>query len=325
MMPSIYDGLMKGVFLTFFICGMSILLFSLIRWLYKITQTSSRWKKLYKKKDQEDTFNFDDLPIVKDFANLLEFAEVKIKPAVMLFIVLLLGLGSYWSFGAGIEILKQSVAITSVVNDRSGIVLINIAMSLLMASLPYFYVVFQAQRKRHRIALRMIVLVQNLIGNYNPHLTISEVISRSANTMPDEVKSEWHRLDLSLHMKPIDEALHDFSNRLRNRWAEQLVDTLLIGAQYGADITDSLHQMVKRMQTSKRNEEKRIAMVTVYRIGTLIMVFFNIGFIAMNIYADSSNYEVYFVSPTGKALVVLSIIVLFVSLILVVRSGRRQF
>lgn len=204
--------------------------------------------------------------------------------------------------------------------------LLNTAAAILVGSLPYFYVLFRLQRKRHRIALDMIKLVQNIVGHYSDRRTVQEIISRSAPSMPDDVKEEWKRLELRSHMGgSLEEALYEFARRADNEWAEDVADVLLIKHKYGNDVLEALHKLVIDMQRARKHEERRLAMVTVYRIGTLVMIGFAFGIVFFNVLADGANYRHYFLSPAGQTLMLLSSVVLFASLILVVKSGRRTF
>lgn len=262
---------------------------------------------------------------VKHLADEMEVAEMNIGVEIILAFMLLLGLTGLFGSDAVIGLLQQRYAVQGVNGPGYHVWTLSGAVAVLIGSLPYFYVRFRVQRKRHRIALRMIMLVQNLIGHYRPSLTLADIIVKSSRTMPDEVKSEWRRLELALHMKPVDEALYEFAGRVQSEWADDLADLLLIGAHYGTDMTESLHHLVSRMQTAKRHEENRLAMITVYRLGTSFMIGFAFFVVGFNIYADAANYSHYFLDSGGKWLLILSFAVMFISMLLVVRSGRKAF
>lgn len=270
-------------------------------------------------------FSFARIKILRHLADELEVAELRVGMELVLAYMLILALAGFFGADAAVQIMQQRFAVGQ---DRIAVThvwALNGVIAFLLGSIPYFYVRFRVQRKRHRIAYRMIMLVQNVIGHYRPNLTLAEMIVKSSPTMPDEVRSEWRRLELALHMQPVDEALYDFARRIQNEWADDLADLLLIGAHYGTDLTESLHHLVGKMQTAKRHEENRLAMITVYRIGTCFMVGFSFFVVGFNVYADGANYRHYFVDPTGKMLLMLSFFVMFVSMLLVIRSGRRAF
>ncbi|CAG7646132.1 type II secretion system F family protein [Paenibacillus allorhizosphaerae] len=262
---------------------------------------------------------------LRHFADELEVAEIRFGVELILACMLVLALVGFFGADAAVQMLQQRFATGADRDAVTHVWALNGAIALLLGAMPYFYVRFRVQRKRHRIAYRMIMLVQNVIGHYRPNLTLADMIVKSSPTMPDEVRSEWRRLELALHMQSVDEALYDFARRIQNEWADDLADLLLIGAHYGTDLTESLHHLVGKMQTAKRQEENRLAMITVYRIGTCFMVAFSFFVVGFNIYADGANYHHYFVDPSGKMLLLLSFMIMFISMLLVIRSGQRAF
>jgi len=269
---------------------------------------------------------FREWSIIRKLTAQIEFAEIRLSAEAL--VGLMFGsaiLGWLLIQGAIIE-LQQNLALDA---DRS-IALntwsFNLLVSLLFGSTPYFFILFRIQRKRHRIALDMIKAVQNFIGHYHNGLTIQEMITRSSGSMPEGIRSEWKRLEIAVRMQPsLEVALFEFAERADNAWAEDFVDILLIKHKYGNDVLEALHKLLVEMFIARKNEEKRLAMVTVYRIGTTMMVGFAFFVIYFNIHADGANYRHYFIDPQGKMLLLVSMILLFVSMILVVYSGRRKF
>ncbi|MED4604156.1 hypothetical protein P9314_26365 [Paenibacillus validus] len=281
--------------------------------LYRSASQSSRLQRLLLAKP------------VRHLREELDLAGLSLGAETVITGMLLLGLVGLFGSDALLQTTSRHIALGDAGLSEVHVWPLSAVVSLIAGSIPYILIRFRVQRKRQRIALRMIMVVQNIIGHYRPRLTLAEVIAGCSPTMPDEVRGEWRRLELALHMKSIDEALYEFAERVDNEWAHDLTDLLLIGVHYGTDMTESLHHLVGKMQTSKRHEENRLAMITVYRIGTTFMVFFAFFIIGFNVYADPHNYRHYFVDPVGKTLLLLSFAVMFVSMLLVIRSGRRAF
>lgn len=202
--------------------------------------------------------------------------------------------------------------------------LLAIVFATLVGTSPMFYMLFRVQRNRQQMGLAMIDVVQNLIGTYGGNLTFGEWIYKSERTMPLIIRSEWARLGLAIRTRGAKEALYNFSRRMNNDWAEDLADIMLVGAENGIDLSKSLHKLVRDMQTARSNEQKRQAMISVYRLGTIFMVFSAFFVIGFNIHADGNNYRYYFLQPMGRAIVIISLIVLFASMMAVVFSGRRK-
>jgi hypothetical protein len=269
---------------------------------------------------------FKDLPFVRRLADEMEIAEIKAPVEAAAGTMLFIGAASWFAVDWMIGGLRESFALDADKMFPANTYLLNACVALLLGSLPYFYVKFRLQRKRHRIALDMIKLVQNIVGHYSVGRTVQDIIARSAPTMPEYVSSEWRLLELQSHLQySLEDALYEFSRRVDNSWAEDLADILLIKHKYGNDVIDSLHKLVIDMQTARKNEERRLAMVTVYRIGTVVMIAFAFFIVFFNIYADGANYRHYFVNPAGKLMLTISSAVLFVSMVMVVRSGRKTF
>lgn len=269
---------------------------------------------------------FRELAVVRKIAEEMEIAGIRWPVEAMLAAMLFAGTGGWFAVDAAVAEMQRVYALDA---DRLAGVdtwLLNTASALLLGSLPYFYVLFRLQSKRHRIAHDMIKLVQNVISHYAEQRTVQELISRSAATMPEHVRDEWKRLELRAHLgAPLEEALYEFARRADNGWAEDVADILLIKHRYGNDVLEALHKLVVDMQRARKNEERRLATIAAYRIGTVIMIAFAFGIVFFNVYADGANYRHYFISPTGQNLLIVSAVVLFASLVMVVRSGRRTF
>ncbi|PRX65192.1 hypothetical protein B0G52_118145 [Cohnella sp. SGD-V74] len=323
---TVLSGIIKGIFHSLWIVGSAMLILQINQTIGNRFKGKNRWRTFEGNSPRISTsFSLKESPILKKFVKEIDFAEIKFQPGFIFALMVIMTISAFWGIEGAIYLLKVQFATGSDRLSDSGVWIISLCTSILFGSIPYFYVHFKVQRKRHRISVRMIALVQNIIGNYNHRLTMLEVIRQSEETMPEDVRGEWSRLSLSLSIKKIDEALYEFADRIGNKWAEDLADMLLIASEHGSDITDSLKRLVQRMQTEKTNEDSRLAMITVFRIGTTILVISNFIVIFVNIWLDGANYHAYFIDPTGKLLIVLSIIVMFVSMILVIRSGKKQF
>ncbi|WP_218092792.1 type II secretion system F family protein [Paenibacillus solanacearum] len=315
----------KGLLLAFWIVGslMLVLLFirAMNRWLTR--RIRLRLLNYFSSIRREPLIS--RIKALRHFADEIEVADIRLGLELVLACMLILALVGFFGADAAVQMLQQRFATGTDRDAAAHVWALNGVIALLLGSLPYFYVRFRVQHKRHRIAYRMIMLVQNVIGHYRPHQTLADMIVKASPTMPGEVRSEWRRLELALHMQSVDEALYDFARRIQNEWADDLADLLLIGAHYGTDLTESLHHLVGKMQTAKRQEENRLAMITVYRIGTCFMVAFAFFVVGFNIYADGANYRHYFVDPSGQMLLLFSFMVMFISMLLVIRSGQRAF
>lgn len=321
----VLHSLIKGLFLSFWIIGSAIIVIYVMRFAMKLMAGKLRFNSLGGSKKKRIEFSLKDIKFIRGLSDEMDIAEMKMSIETLLGISLSLGVITYFGCNSTVYILQQSFATGEDLQISINFWFLSLVVALLMASLPYFYVRFRVQHKRHRIALRMIMLIQNLIGHYQSRLTVAEIIKKSMATTPIEISSEWKRLELSLHMHSVKDALFEFARRVGNSWADDLVETLLIGTEFGTDISVSLKKLVVDMQIAKKNEETRIAMISVYRIGTVLMVFFAFLVVILNIYADGSNFHHYFVEPGGKKIMTISVIVLFLSLVSVVRSGRKQF
>jgi Flp pilus assembly protein TadB len=320
----IISGLFKGLILAFWICGSILIILSVLRILYQWMKKKQRHQSLEFEKSEKLKIQVRNFRFLKKFIHQMDVAELKISLEAAAIWTIGLGIGSFFAIQGSVYWLKETYASGDDRTSSVNIWFVSLCISMLIASGPYFFVRFRLQRKLHRIALRMISLVQNLIGHYREGISVTEILKNSLPTMPNEVATEWSRLILSLHLKPVDEALLEFASRLDNEWAEDLVD-LMLSASTGVDITKGLHKLVQTMQTSKKNEEDRLAMVSIFRIGVSIMSFGAIGIIGVNTYLDGANYHHYFVSSGGKGLLLFSVFVFFGSMIAVVRSGKKQF
>jgi len=269
---------------------------------------------------------FRELAFVRGLADDMEIAGIRWPVEAVVALMLFVGAVGWFGVDASVDAMQRSYALDADRLVGADTALLNAAAAGLLGSLPYFYIKFRLQRKRHRIALDMIKLVQNVVGHYGDNRTVQELISRSAPSMPEYVRDEWKRLELRSHLGgSLEEALYEFARRADNEWAEDVADILLIKHKFGHDVVEALHKLIVDMQRARKNEERRLAMVTVYRIGTAVMVAFAFGIVFFNVYADGANYRHYFIAPGGRWLMFVSAVVLFASMVLVVRSGRRTF
>ena len=269
---------------------------------------------------------FRELAVVRKLAEEMEIAGVRWPVEAMLGAMLFIGTVGWFAVDAAVAEMQKVYALDADRLAAADTRVLSTVSALLFGSLPYFYVQFRLQSKRHRIAHDMIKLVQNLISHYAEQRTVQELISRSAATMPDHVREEWRRLELRTHLGvPLEQALFEFAQRADNGWAEDVADILLIKHKYGNDVLEALHKLVADMQRARKNEERRLATIAAYRIGTAIMIVFAFAIVFFNVYADGANYRHYFLSPAGQGLLLFSAVVLFASLVMVVRSGRRTF
>ena len=269
---------------------------------------------------------FRELAVVRRLAEDMDIAGVRWPVEAMLGAMLFAGTAGWFAVDAAVAEMQRVYALDADRLAGADTRLLNAVSALLIGSLPYFWVQFRLQAKRHRIAHDMIKLVQNVISHYAEHRTVHELISRAAATMPEHVRDEWKRLELRAHLGvPLEEALYEFARRADNAWAEDVADILLIKHKYGNDVLEALHKLVTDMQRARKNEERRLATIAAYRIGTVIMIVFAFGIVFFNVYADGANYRHYFLVPAGRGLLLFSAVVLFASLVMVVRSGRRTF
>lgn len=269
---------------------------------------------------------YRELPFIRRVIEDMEIARIRAPVEALAGMMLFIGVFAWVGADASIGAMKLRFALDADKLLTVNTWVLNTVIAVLLGSLPYFYVIFRLQHMRHRIAMDMIKLVQNAVGHYSANRTVQELISRSSATMPEHVREEWKRLEVSSHMgESLEEALYDFARRTDNEWAEDLADILLIKHKYGNDVIEALHKLVVDMQTARKNEERRLAMVSVYRIGTCVMIGFAFFIVFFNVYADGANYRHYFVHPQGQWIMLFSGAVLFISLLLVVRTGRRSF
>ncbi|WP_274361867.1 type II secretion system F family protein [Paenibacillus thermotolerans] len=315
------------VFYALWAAGAGLVIVTWLSWALQAIRKSRRRRLLIANgRTEKPAVPLKNLPFIHKLADDMEIAELKLPVEAVIASMVMMAVAGWFVVHAALTGMRDRFALDADKLIPSNTWLLSAFISLLIGSFPYFYVSFRLQRKRHRIALDMIKLVQNLIGHYSVGRTIQDIIARSTSTMPDHVRSEWKHLELQSHMgTSLEETLYEFARRVDNAWAEDLADILLIKHRYGNDIVDALHKLVIDMQTARRNEEKRLAMVTVYRIGTVFMILFSCFVIFFNVYADGTNYRHYFVNPSGRGIIMASSVVMFASLLMVVRSGRKTF
>lgn len=318
-------GWVKGISFGLFTIGVLILAYYLVEFLFrKFSVLEREYTYSRNRETGRSAFSLYDYTLFRKFKEAVELAGIPLSPTVILFLSILIFFVAFFSADGLVNFLRFRYAVGEVRSIPHHDALMNTIFALLMGSLPLVWVFFRLQRKRQDIALSMIHVVQNFIGIYNPKLTLGDLISAAAKTMPKEIRSEWNALEMYIRTRPMKEALHDFSRRLQNEWSDDFADVLLMKGEYGIDITPFLHKLVRQMQVAKSNEQRRQAMISIYRVGTAFMVFCAFFVIAFNIAMDGNNYKYYFVDPSGRIIVAFSLIILFASLIIVVLSGHKR-
>jgi hypothetical protein len=316
--------LYKGLSIAFWILGTFILTFRVVSAFSRKYLVLQRLRILQRNHGIIHSFSLYQLAWMQKFKETVALAGISLSPS-MIFSLSFIGFCTAFFSAEGImRWMQMHFAIGIDVNIHPNLLVFNLVFALLMASLPFFDVFFKLQRKRQQLALCMISAVQNFIGIYNDKHTLAELISKASRTMPTEIKGEWDFLELAIRSRSMKEALYTFARRIDNAWAEDWADIMLVKGEFGNDIIHSLHKLVREMQTAKSNEEKRQAVISIYRIGTTLMVFAAIFIIGFNIYADGNNYKYYFLEPNGKTLITTSFLILFGSLVTVVLSGRKR-
>jgi hypothetical protein len=317
-------GLYKGLSFGFWLIGTCFITLHLVKALNRKFVSIQRLRILRRNHGLVNSFSIYQLAWLHKFKEIVAIAGIAVSPN-LIFCLSLLGFSiAFFSAEGMIRWLQVHFAVGSDPNKAPNLLVIDIVCALLAGSFPFFYVFFKLQRKRQQMALCMISAVQNFIGIYNDKLILAELITKASRTMPQEIKGEWEFLEMAIRSRSMKESLYTFARRIDNAWAEDWADILLVKGEFGNDIINSLHKLVREMQTSKSNEEKRQATISVYRMGTTFMVFAAFFIIGFNIYADGNNYKYYFEEAKGKTIVVTSLFILFGSLIAVVLSGRKR-
>jgi hypothetical protein len=317
-------GLYKGLSFGFWLIGTCFITLQIVKWLNRKFVSIQRLRILRRNHSMIHSFSMYQLAWLLKFKEIVAIAGVPLSPN-FIFGLSLLGFSvAFFSTEGIIHWLQIRFAVGLDPNTAPNLLIIDLVCALLAGSLPFFYVFFKLQRKRQQLALCMISAVQNFIGIYNDKLILAELITKASRTMPQEIKGEWEFLEMAIRSRSMKESLYTFARRINNVWAEDWADIMLVKGEYGNDIVNSLHKLVREMQTSKSNEEKRQAVISIYRLGTIFMVFAAFLIIGFNIYADGNNYKYYFLEAKGKTIVVSSLFILFGSLIAVVLSGRKR-
>jgi Flp pilus assembly protein TadB len=230
-----------------------------------------------------------------------------------------IGIGTAWSVQRGLNALIGQYAAGSTMA-------VAMACGIAATCAPFVVVAMRVQRVRHAYARACIPIVSALIGQYRMDMTVMDLISLSADAMPPIVQSEWRRLEMrAMLYGSLEDALFAFAHRMRSNWAENIADVLVLRHQYGHDIAPALHKLMADMQRARKYEEKRLATMTMYRLGTLGMIGFAVFTVVFNIAVHPAHITRYFADPFGVMLMIGTIIVMGASLIFVLRSGNRAF
>ncbi|MEX2461004.1 MAG: hypothetical protein WD469_06830 [Paenibacillaceae bacterium] len=314
----------KGLSLGFWILGTVFITVSLVRAFNRKFVSMQRIRILQRNHGMIRSFSLYQFNWLQKFKETVAIAGIPLSPTSLFSLSMIGVCTAFFSAEGIVRWLQMHFAVGIDMNMHPNLLVFNSVFALLIGSLPFFYVFFKLQRKRQQLALCMIPAVQNFIGIYNDKHTLADLITKASRTMPVEIKGEWDFLELAIRSRSMKEALYTFARRIDNAWAEDWADIMLVKGEFGNEIIHSLHKLVREMQTAKSNEEKRQAVISIYRIGTTLMVFAAIFIIGFNIYADGNNYKYYFLETKGKAIMTTSFLILFGSLITVVLSGRKR-
>jgi hypothetical protein len=317
-------GFYKGLSLGFWILGSGVIIVSFVQAFNRKFVFMHRMRILQRNHGIIHSFSIYQLAWLHKFKETVAIAGIPLSPNFIFSLAFIGFCTAFFSAEGVINWLQMHFAVGIDSNIHLNLLVFNGVFALLIGSMPFFYVFFKLQRKRQQLALCMISAVQNFIGIYNDKHTLAELITKASRTMPQEIKGEWDVLELAIRSRSMKEALYTFARRVDNAWAEDWADIMLVKGEFGNEIIHSLHKLVREMQTAKSNEEKRQAVISIYRIGTTLMVFAAFFIIAFNIYADGNNYKYYFLEAKGKTIITASLLILFGSMIAVILSGRKR-
>jgi hypothetical protein len=317
-------GFYKGLSLSLWLLGSCFVALQLARVLNRKYISFRRMRILQRNHGTVRSFSIYQLGFMDRFKELVTVSGISFSPSFIICLSVVGFTTAFFSAEAIVQLLQIQFAVGLDRTVNPNPLVLDGVFALLVGSVPFFYVFFKLQNKRQQIALCLISAVQNFIGTYNHKHTLAELITKASRTMPWEIKREWDFLEMSIRTRSMKEALYSFAKRIDNAWAEDWADILLVKGEFGNDIIHSLHKLVREMQTAKSNEQKRQAVVSIYRIGTTMMVVAAFLIIGFNIYADGNNYKYYFLDPKGKSIMTASLLILFASLVAVVLSGRKR-
>jgi hypothetical protein len=317
-------GFYKGLSLGLWLLGSCFITLQLVRVFNRKYISFKRIRILKRNHGTVRSFSIYQLGLMEKFKEVVAISGISFSPSAIICMSVIGLTTAFFSAETIVHLLQIqfAVGLDRTVNPNPFV--LDAVFGLLIGSVPFFYVFFKLQHKRQQLALCMISAVQNFIGTYNDKHTLAELITKASRTMPWEIKGEWDFLEMSIRARSMKEALYSFAQRINNPWAEDWADILLVKGEFGNDIIHSLHKLVREMQTAKSNEQKRQAVISIYRIGTTMMVFAAFLIIGFNIYADGNNYKYYFLDPKGKSIMTASLLILFASLVAVVLSGRKR-
>lgn len=307
----IYDLYLNPVyvFLVPFLIGVLILANPLISFLSKKLLIQSRKRYFGRKKPKEvEPVRFEDLPLIRDLGRYMDLAGFKISPFYIILFSLFIGIAFFF---------LTRMIMKSFIN--------NTIIAVIFSSIPFLIVWQKYQITRQRISKIMIPTVQNFTGFLAETDNITNSIHRAAHQMPFEIQREWTRLCNNINTGiPLQDALIEFAERIRNEWADAFVDILITKIETGTKITPLLFKLVNEMQNESFNEDKRITVMAIYRWGIFVMIILSVIIVVANIYLDPINYKYYFEDPFGKNFVTFSCVVMFASFIGALLMGRRS-
>jgi len=310
--------------ISLWLLGSSLIVFPMVGLLSGKWTAVRRLRNLRRAYGTENVFSIYQYKWMSKFKELVIISGVSLSPSALIGIGVGMFVIAFFCSGAIVHLLQTQFAVGTVRTMKLNSFGLNMAVALLLGSTPFFYIFFKVQRTRQQIALCMISAVQSFIGVYNHKHSLADLITQANPTMPLEIKHEWDHLEMAIRTRPMKEALYGFARRIDNEWADDWADILLVKGEYGNDITKSMHKLVREMQTAKSNEQKRQAVISIYRIGTTLMVAAAFLIVGLNIYLDGNNYTYYFAEQQGKSILIISLLILFASLIAVILSGRKR-
>jgi len=317
-------GIFKGLLLSLYLLGSCFIVLQTVRLVNSKFTTLQRLRNLRRSYGTETVFSIYQFKLMHKFKGIVAVSGISLSPSTVIGLSAFSFIIAFFSSGAIVHALQIQFAVGVDRTMRLNPFGLNLVFALLVGSTPFFYVFFKLQRKRQQLALCLIAAVQNFIGVYNHKHSLADLITKASRTMPREMKGEWDHLEVAIRTRTMKEALYGFAERIDNEWADDWADILLVKGEYGNDITKSMHKLVREMQTAKSNEQKRQTVISIYRIGTSLMVAAAFLMIGLNIYLDGNNYKYYFINAKGRSIMIASLLILFASLVAVILSGRKR-
>jgi len=195
-------------------------------------------------------------------------------------------------------------------------------LGAMTAVMPYAILRMRLVTRQMRSRLEFLPAVETFYQYYlmsetrNIRLVLARCLEERRLRMPVRASFELLHRHLSTN-RMVDDALRIFAFSLGHVWGKYLTNLLRVGLTEGADLSDSLHDLIMDMRQAQAADQAARNKLLEIRVASFSPPVFLALFLMVNFHMSGSQaYHYYFVDPEGRNMLLNGIVLMFGSFVM---------